>query len=66
MPKKEYTIHCAVVWRSKKNPGEHMMTTYTLGGDNLSERMKTIVTVDANSWSNEWGLVSFSHAFLPL
>lgn len=65
MPEKEYTVHCAVVWRSKKNPGKHMMTTHILRGKDLDERMKTIVTVDANSWANEWELVSFSHAFLP-
>ena len=62
----KFTVHCFVVYRSKKDSGKYMKTSHTLSGDDdISERMKTIVTVDAESWSEEWELVSFSHAFLP-
>ncbi len=63
MPK--FTIYCVVVYRSKKDPNEYMMSTHTLSGDDISERLETTLTVDAKSRSKEWKLVSFSHAFLP-
>jgi len=64
MPEK-FTVHCVIVYRRKKAPNDYMMTTCTLAGDDLSARMKTIVTVDANCWVEKLELVNFSHAFLP-
>lgn len=61
----EFTVHCAVVYRNKKDPSKYMMSSHTLSGSELSARMETIVKVEAKSWSNEWELVNFSHAFLP-
>ena len=61
----EFTVHCVVVYRNKKDPGKYMMSQHTLSGDRISARMETVVTVEAESWSNEWELVNFSHAFLP-
>lgn len=63
--KEEFAVYCAVVYRSKKDPSKYMMTTHTLSGEDISDRMKTVVTIEANSWSNEWELVNFSHSTLP-
>lgn len=61
----EFTVHCVAVYRNKKDSSKYMMSNHTLTGTDLSARMQTILTVDASSWSNEWELVNFSHAFLP-
>ena len=62
---REFTVHCFVIYRNKKDSSKFITTHHTLSGDDISKRMETIVTVEARSWSEEWELVSFSHAFLP-
>ena len=61
----KFTVYCVVVYRNKKDPSKYMMSNHTLSGTDISARIQTIVTVEATSWSNEWELVNFSHAFLP-
>ena len=61
----EFTVHCIVVYRSKKCPSKYMTSSHTLSGTDISARIETIFTVEARSWSDEWELVTFSHAFLP-
>jgi len=66
---RELTVHCIMVYRNKRNPNKYMSTSHTLTGKltsaDLSGRIDTLFTAEASSWSNEWELVTFSHAFLP-
>ena len=61
----EFTVYCIVVYRNKKDRSKYMMSNHTLSGEDISARIESIVTIEANSWSDKWELVSFSHAFLP-
>ncbi len=58
------TLHIVMVYRNKKDPSKHMMTAHTLSGENLGNRMNTLM-LEADSWSNKWELVSFSHTCIP-
>lgn len=61
----EFTVYCVSVYRNKKDSTKYMTSPHTLSGDDISNRIESIVTVEARSWSQEWELVSFSQAFLP-
>ena len=60
----EITLHLVRIYRNKKT-GELNVKTSTLTGDDLSERMKDLIEVEANSWNKEFELINVSHAFLP-
>jgi len=57
----ECVAHCIAGFRNKKDPGKYKKSIYTLSGSGLPER----VAVDASNRSEEWKLVTFSHAFMP-
>ena len=59
------TLHFVMIYRNKKDPNKHMMSAHTLFGEDLGKRMETLI-IEADSWSDEWELVSFSHTYLPL
>ncbi len=61
----DFTVYCIAVFRNKKDPSKYMTSNHTLTGADISARIETIFTVEAKSWSNEWDLIAFSHAFLP-
>jgi len=61
----EFTVHCMIVYRNKKDPSKYMTSNHTLSGDDISARISSCITIEAQSWANEWEFVTFSHAFLP-
>jgi len=61
----EFTVHCIVVYRSKKDPNRYMTSNCTLSGTDISARIESMLTTETRSWGDKWELVAFSHAFLP-
>ena len=61
----QLVVHCIVIYRSKKNPSRYRTSRHTLSGENISERIDSMITLETSSWSDRWELVNFSHAFLP-
>lgn len=61
----EFTVHLIVVYRSKKDLSKYMTSSHTLSGDDISKRISNCITIESESWANEWEFVTCSHAFLP-
>ncbi len=58
------TLHCIRVYRNKKT-NAFLVEGSAITGDNLFERMKGVIEIEAKSFANEWDLISVSHALLP-